>query len=101
MSSIWSNVPITSLAAVGNNHILAGQGQGLILLSLDGKVVDRLEVFRGSTVHHIISNNRKKGSWMIAGAKSCALVTVRDDKVMVEVKELVMTDWIMHCLVLT
>merc|ERR1719427_2354126 len=37
---------------------------------------------------------------MIAGAKSCALVTVRDDKVMVEVKELVMTDWIMHCLVL-
>ena len=100
MSSIWTNVPITSLAVVSHNYILAGQGQSLVLLRPDGKVLDRSEIFRGSTVHHIITSNRKEATCLVAGAKSCALVVVRGNKIVVDTKEIIMMDWIMNCLVL-
>ena len=100
MSSIWSNVPITCLAWVGHNYLMAGQGQALLLLDKYGKVWDRHEVFRGSSVHQIHGDSREGSRWLVAGSKSCALVTVRDNKLCMEVEEQILSDWIMHCLVL-
>lgn len=100
MSSIWSNVPVTSLAVVRPNYILAGQGHSLVLLDVSGNVLDRLQVFKGANVHHIVGDKREDGKWLVAGAKCCAIVRVLGDKICVEVEESTVVDWIMHCLVL-
>ena len=99
MPSFWSNVPITSLAVLRLNYILAGQGHTLVLLNDSGKVLNRLQVFKGANVHHIVGDKREDGKWLVAGAKCCGIVRVLEDKICIEVGESTVVDGIMHCLV--
>ena len=93
ISSQWSKVASTAVAWLGEERVLVGQGQ-FVMVVQGGTVLDRCQVLRRAVVHSL-EKVVMKDRWVVRGGKSLAVVNViQEERVEVVIEEIEVSDWI-------